>query len=204
MRKAERYLQDKRIALTGLVAAFIFAVQMLNFPVASGTSGHLLGGALAAVLVGPWLGILAVSVVLIVQSLIFADGGIVALGANVLNVAVVTTVVGWLSFRSLVKALPRSWTTVMVATFSAALLAVVCAALAFVVEYAIGGRGAAPIGAVSMAMTGVHFLIGIGEGLISAAAVAAVGAARPDLIAGLDGVGIPGSGRRTLRSGAWG
>lgn len=205
LKRAGRYLQDHRIALTGLVAAFIFALQMLNFPVAAGTSGHLLGGALAVILVGPWLGTLAVTVVLMVQALLFADGGVTALGLNVVNMALVTGAVGWLAFRGLMQVLPKNWTSAMVATFSAGLISVVAASLAFVVEYVAGGRGAAPIGAVFTAMVGTHFLIGLGEGLISAATVGAVAAARPGVIAGTEGLlGMTTPNTRTVRSGVWG
>lgn len=202
--RAGAYLQDKRIALTGLVAAFVFALQMLNFPVAAGTSGHLLGGALAVILVGPWLGITAVGVVVIVQSLLFADGGVSALGANVLNMAVVTGLVGWGVFRLLVRVMPKGWTTVLVATFAAGLASVVASSIAFVVEYGIGGRGNAEVATVFAAMVGVHFLIGIGEGLISATTVAAVGAARPELIAGLEGFDLRAQSARPVKSGVWG
>jgi cobalt/nickel transport system permease protein len=204
IRRAGAYLQDKAIAMTGLVAAFVFALQMLNFPVAAGTSGHLLGGALAVILVGPWLGITAVSVVVLVQALIMADGGVSALGANILNMALVTGTVGWIVFRSLMRFLPKTWTSVLVSTFSAALASVVASSIAFVIEYAIGGRGNVEVATVFTAMVGVHFLIGLGEGLISAAAVGAVGAARPELIAGLEGFDIRGADRTTVRSGIWG
>lgn len=204
LRRASRFLQDRRIALTGLVAAFVFALQLLNFPVGAGTSGHLLGGALAVILVGPWLGMAAVSVVVIVQALIFADGGITALGPNILNMALVTGAVGWLVFRGLVKILPRTWTSVLVATFAASLTSVVASAVSFVVEYAVGGRGGADLGTVFAAMVGVHFLIGIGEGLIAASAVGAVGAARPELVAGVEGTRPGNRNDRRVRSGVWG
>lgn len=204
VRKAGVYLQDNRIALTGLVAAFVFALQMLNFPVGAGTSGHLLGGALAVILVGPWLGITAVGVVVIIQALLFADGGITALGSNILNMAVITGLTGWSLFRLMNRLLPKSWVTVMVSTFTAALVSVVATSIAFVVEYGIGGRGNAELGTVFTAMVGVHFLIGIGEGLISAGAVAAVGAARPELIAGLEGSGPRSRATKPVRSGIWG
>jgi cobalt/nickel transport system permease protein len=204
IKRAGAYLQDQRIAMTGLVAAFVYALQMLNFPVAAGTSGHLLGGALAVILVGPWLGITAVGVVVIVQALIFADGGVSALGANVLNMALITGAVGWLLFRWLMRLLPKTWPSVLVATFSAALASVVAASIAFVIEYAIGGRGNADVATVFAAMVGVHFLIGIGEGLISAMTVGAVGASRPELIAGLEGFGMVEPNRSRVRSGIWG
>ena len=94
VRGARRQLDERSAPLAGLTAAFIFAVQMLNFPVAAGTSGHLLGGALAAILIGPYAGALAVTTVLVVQALLFADGGLTALGLNIINMAFVTTVVG--------------------------------------------------------------------------------------------------------------
>src|SRR3990170_6774235 len=103
LRRGSRTLKDRQIPLTGLVAAFVFALQMLNFPVVAGTSGHLLGGALAVILVGPWLGITAVSVVVVIQALLFADGGITALGSNILNMAVVTGLVGWSVFRVMTR-----------------------------------------------------------------------------------------------------
>lgn len=204
LRRAGRQLQDRRIPLTGLVAAFVFALQMLNFPVAAGTTGHLIGGALAVILVGPWLGITAVAVVVMVQALLFADGGVVAMGANVLNMAVITGLVGWYLFRVLLRVLPRRWPAVLVATFAAALVSVIASAGAFVVEYGLGGRGGADIRTVLLAMVGVHFFIGVGEGLISAAAVGAVAATRPELVAGTAdrGLGAPGAG--SMRSGSWG
>ncbi len=127
--------------MAGLVAVYIFAVQMLNFPVAAGTSGHLLGGALAAILVGPYTGALAVSVVIIVQALMFADGGLSALGLNIINMAFVTVLVAWPIFRLLVKVLPASKGAWMGAAFVAGLLSVPAAALAFTLEYALGGTG---------------------------------------------------------------
>jgi cobalt/nickel transport system permease protein len=204
IKKAGAYLQDRRIALTGLVAAFIFALQMINFPVAAGTSGHILGGALAVILVGPWLGITAVSVVVIIQTLIFADGGVSALGANIFNMAIVTGLVGWCLFRLMVRTMPRSWTSVLVATFTAGLASVVASSTAFVLEYANGGRGNAAVPTVFAAMAGIHFLIGIGEGLISASTVAAVGATRPELVAGIEDLDLAGKERIPVRSGIWG
>jgi cobalt/nickel transport system permease protein len=204
IRRAGAYLQDNRIALTGLVAAFIFALQLLNFPVAAGTSGHVLGGALAVILVGPWLGITAVSVVVIVQALLIADGGVSALGANVLNMAIVTGLVGWCLFRLMMRFLPKNWTSVLVSTFTAALVSVVASSIAFVVEYAIGGRGNVDVATVFGAMAGVHFLIGVGEGLITAVAVAAVGASRPELIAGLKDSDLAAKDRSPVRAGIWG
>jgi cobalt/nickel transport system permease protein len=191
LRRAARTLQDRQAPLAGLVAAYIFAVQMLNFPVAAGTSGHLLGGLLAAVLVGPWAGALCVAVVLIVQALLFADGGLSALGLNVVNMALVTAWGGYAVFLLLRRALPATKASVTAAAGVAAGVSVVLASLAFVVEYAIGGSGGAPVGTVFGAMVGVHTLIGIGEGIITALTVAAVLAVRPDLVYGAADVREP-------------
>jgi cobalt/nickel transport system permease protein len=184
LRRAAETLQDKQAPLAGLVAAYIFAVQMLNFPVAAGTSGHLLGGALAAILVGPWAGALCVSVVLLVQGLLFADGGLSALGLNIVNMALVTAWGGYAVFLLLRRALPRTRTSVTVSAGVAAGISVVLASLAFVVEYAIGGNGGASVGTVFAAMVGVHTLIGVGEGIITALTVGVVLGVRPDLVYG--------------------
>lgn len=184
IKKASDTMDDKQIPLAGLTAAFVFAVQMLNFPVASGTSGHILGGVLAAVLVGPWVGTLCVSVVLTVQCLLFADGGISALGLNIINMAMVGAFGGYLIFLVVKKAAPRTKGGVATAAGIAAGIAPPLAALVFTLEYAIGGNGAASVGTVAAAMVGVHILIGIGEGVITAMAVGSVLAVRPDLVWG--------------------
>ncbi|KRD17380.1 MULTISPECIES: energy-coupling factor ABC transporter permease [unclassified Streptomyces] len=184
LRGARRELDDRTAPLAGLVAAFIFAVQMLNFPVAAGTSGHLLGGALAAILVGPFTGVLCVSVVLLMQGVLFADGGLTALGVNITDMAIVTTVVAYAVFRGLVKVLPRGRRSVTAASFVAAALSVPAAAVAFTFLYWIGGTTDVAIGKVATAMIGVHVLIGIGEAVITALTVGAVLAVRPDLVHG--------------------
>jgi cobalt/nickel transport system permease protein len=184
LRKGSQALKDRQIPLAGLVAAFVFALQMLNFPVAAGTSGHLLGGALAAVLLGPWMGVVVVSVVVIVQALLFADGGISALGLNIINMGLLTAIVGWAAFRLLMAVLPKRDGSVVGASIVAAWLSVVVSSLGFVAAYALGGTGQAPIGTVLGAMSGVHALIGIGEGLITGAIIAAVLGVRPDLVYG--------------------
>ncbi|MEU3900958.1 energy-coupling factor ABC transporter permease [Streptomyces sp. NPDC045251] len=188
LRGARRELDERTAPLAGLVAAFIFAVQMLNFPVAAGTSGHLLGGALAAILVGPYTGVLCVSVVLLMQGILFADGGLTALGVNITDMAIVTTVVAYALFRGLVKVLPRTRRSVTVASFVAALVSVPAAALAFTFLYWIGGTTDVAIGKVATAMIGVHVLIGIGEAAITALTVGAVIAVRPDLVYGARGL----------------
>ena len=168
VKKTSETLDDREIPVVGLAAAFIFAAQMLNFPVANGTSGHLLGGVLAAVLVGPWAGALAVTVVLVVQALLFADGGLSALGLNVINMALAGSFVGYGVFSVLRRVFgSRSWSVTTAAGIAAFVVPIV-ASIVFTVEYAIGGNDAVAIGTVAGAMLGVHTLIGIGEGIITA------------------------------------
>ncbi|MFE2014825.1 energy-coupling factor ABC transporter permease [Streptomyces sp. NPDC059491] len=191
LRGARRELDERTAPLAGLVAAFIFAVQMLNFPVAAGTSGHLLGGALAAILVGPWTGVLCIAVVLLMQGILFADGGLTALGVNITVMGVVTVVVAYALFRGLVLVLPRTRRSVTVASFVAALVSVPAAAAAFTLIYAIGGTTDVPVAKVLTAMVGVHVLIGIGEAVITMLTVGAVVAVRPDLVFGARGLTAP-------------
>nr|WP_082404511.1 energy-coupling factor ABC transporter permease [Saccharothrix sp. NRRL B-16348] len=186
--KARGDLDDRTAPMAGLVAAFVFATQMLNFPVLPGVSGHLLGGALAAILVGPWVGALCVTIVLVVQSLFFADGGITALGANVTNMALVGTAVGYLTAVALRRLATRGKGGLAAVAFVSALVNTVLASFGFVLEYAIGGQGGVAFGTVAAAVLGVHVLIGIGEGVITAVTVTAVAAARPDLVHLLRGV----------------
>lgn len=185
VRRARGDLDDRLAPMAGLVAAFIFAVQMLNFPVLPGVSGHLLGGALAAILVGPWVGVLCVSVVLIVQALVFADGGVTALGPNITNMAVVGTAAAYALIALLLRVLPRTPAGLALTTFVASVVSVVAAALAFVVQYALGGTTRLEtfgLGDVLATMAGTHALIGIGEGLIAAVTVVTVAKTRPDLV----------------------
>jgi cobalt/nickel transport system permease protein len=184
LRGARRQLSEKAAPLAGLTAVYVFAAQMINFPVASGTSGHLLGGALAAILVGPYAGMLALTVVLLIQGLMFADGGLTALGLNIFNMGVITVVVGWLVFRLVLRVLPRRNSSVVIAAFVAAFLSVPASAVGFVVEYALGGIATFSITSVLGAMVSVHVLIGIGEAAITALTVSAVLAVRPDLVYG--------------------
>ncbi|MFE6619512.1 energy-coupling factor ABC transporter permease [Streptomyces sp. NPDC008086] len=184
LRGARRELDERTAPLAGLVAAFIFAVQMLNFPVAAGTSGHLLGGALAAILVGPYTGALCISVVLLMQGILFADGGLTALGVNITNMAIVGVVVAYVVFRGLVKVLPKTRRSITAASFVAAIVSVPAAALAFTLLFWIGGTTDVSIGKVATAMVGVHLLIGIGEAVITALTIGAVVAVRPDLVYG--------------------
>ena len=202
LRMGSAKLREKQIPFAGLAAAAIFALQMLNFPVAAGTSGHLLGGALAAILLGPSMGVVVVSVVVIMQALLFADGGVTALGVNVLNMAIITAVVAWPVFRGLVRILPKSTGSAIGAAAISAWASVVASSIGFTFLYAIGGQGGADIGTVFGAMVGVHALIGIGEGLITATAVGAVLAARPDLVTGVEDLQLRSTVATPTRSAA--
>ena len=184
VRYAGRELGDRQVPLAGVAAAFIFAAQMVNFPVAAGTSGHLLGGALAAVLLGPWVGMLVVSVVVIVQAVLFADGGLTALGYNTLNMAIVTAFGGWAAFILLRKVMPRTSAGVVGAGAVAAGISVVLSAAAFSVEWLFGASAPVAFDTVFGAMVGVHVLIGIGEAVITGLVLTAVMASRPDLVRG--------------------
>jgi cobalt/nickel transport system permease protein len=184
------------------VAAFIFAVQMLNFPVFGGVSGHLLGGALAAALVGPWVGALCVSVVLIIQALVFADGGVSALGLNISNMALLGTAVGYLVLVGLMKILPRTAAGVGFAVFLASILSVVLASQGFVLQYFLGGSGDLTFGfgEISATLAGVHALIGVGEGLIAAVTVSTVAKVRPDVVYVLRGKALQAPGQARVSS----
>lgn len=182
--RSKSTMDEKQAPLAGLVAAYVFAVQMLNFPVAAGTSGHLIGGVLAAVLVGPWAACIVITLVLVIQALMFSDGGLSALGLNVLNMAVIGTWGGYLIFRALRRVLPRSKPTVVAASAVAAFASVVLASMGFVVEYALGGVGDAPVGTVLAAMGGIHALIGVGEAVITGLTISVVIGVRPDLVYG--------------------
>ena len=184
LRKARGELDDRTAPLVGLVAAFVFATQMITFPVAAGTTGHLLGGAIAAVLVGPWTAVLCTSTVFLVQALLFADGGITALGTNVTLMGITTVLVGWVVFRACQIVLPKRTAMVPLCAGLGALLSVPVAALVFVGLYAVGGTADIPLGSLTAAMVGVHTLIGIGEAAITFLAVGSIIAVRPDLVYG--------------------
>ena len=186
-RKARGELDERTVPLAGLVAAFIFAVQMVNFPILPGVSGHLMGGALAAILVGPYTGALCIAIVLVVQSLLFADGGVSALGANITNMALVGVAAGYGTAVALAAVLRAghgglSRGRLGAVGFVSAVVGTVCAALCFVVQYAVGGASSAALGSVAAYMSGTHLLIGVGEGIITAMTVLAVARVRPDLV----------------------
>ena len=182
LRKAEATFDERRAPLLGVTAAFVFAAQMLNFPVAGGTSGHFLGAALATILLGPWLACVVLAVVLLVQAFLFADGGVSALGANVVNMGVIGALGAGLVMGVAMRVLPRTRRAFLGSAAVAAWLAVVAGAVACSFELAISGT--VPLGTVLPAMVGVHALIGVGEAVVTVAAVSAVLAVRPDLVAG--------------------
>jgi cobalt/nickel transport system permease protein len=184
LRGARRELDDRTAPMAGLVATFVFAGQMMNFPVGAGTSGHLLGGAMAAVLAGPFTAVLCISVVLLVQALFMADGGITALGTNVTLMALVGVAVGWIVFKAVQSVLPRRLSMVAPAAAVGALVSVPVAALAFSLLFAVGGTAPVDTGTVLVAMVGWHTVIGIGEAVITGLVVASVVAVRPDLCYG--------------------
>jgi cobalt/nickel transport system permease protein len=147
-------------------------------------SGHLLGGVLAAVLVGPWAAFVVVSVVLMVQGIFFADGGLSALGLNIVNLGFLGAVGGYAVYRVLLKVMPKDDRGVILAAGIAAGVAVPVAAMGFVLQYAIGGTTDVSVGSVLAAMLATHILIGIGEGIITAMVIGAVVRSRPDLVYG--------------------
>jgi len=177
-------IDDRKAPMVGIVATVIFAAQMINFPVGAGTSGHLLGGALAAVLVGPATGLLCISVVLIVQAFLLADGGITALGTNITLMGIVAVLVGWFVFRGILLLLPGTRGSIVAASAVGAFVSVPVAAATFALLFALGGTVPVPFELVLSAMVGWHAVIGIGEAIITALIVGAVMATRPDLVYG--------------------
>ena len=178
--RAERTLGEKRVPLLGVTAAFIFAAQMLNFPVAGGTSGHYLGALLAAILLGPLNACLVMAVVLFIQCLGFADGGITALGSNLFNMGIVGGLAGYFIFSVLKLAFPGNRTAFLAAAAAGSWFSVVLAALCCAVE--LGLSGTSPMKVAIPAMVGVHALIGIGEAIITTLVLSTVLAVRPDLV----------------------
>jgi cobalamin biosynthesis protein CbiM len=184
LRRAGAVLDDRTTPLAGLTAVFIFAAQMINFPVAAGTSGHLLGAALATALVGPHAATLALTVVLGVQALLFADGGLSALGLNIFNISILAVWVSHFLFKSLQKIFSKSKFGVTVAATVAAYISVPVAAIGFSIQYALGGTGTISATTVTSAMVGTHLLIGLGEALITFITTSSILTTRSDLVYG--------------------
>ncbi len=193
-RRAEREISDRAVPLMGVMAAFIFATQMMNFPVAGGTSGHLLGGALAAILLGPWAAVIVMAAVVGLQALMFQDGGLVVMGLNIANMGILTIFAGYFVYRFLAGVIPGR-VGALAASFVAAWASVVIGSAVVAVELALSG--ASPLGVALPAMIGVHALIGVGEGLITLAAVSFIRATNPGLVPtpGLAPAGLNGAAR---------
>lgn len=175
--RTNKSLGEKQVPLMGIMAAFIFAAQMINFPVAGGTSGHLLGGALAAIVLGPWAGMLVMTAVIAVQALLLQDGGLLVMGANILNMGLITAAIGYGLYRGVVAG---SRGTKLAVAGVAAWLSVMAGALATALQLWLSGTS--NLQTVVIAMLGVHAVIGIGEALITVAALAFVLQTRPDLL----------------------
>jgi len=175
--RTNKSLGERQVPLMGVMAAFIFAAQMINFPVAGGTSGHLLGGALAAITLGPWAGMLAMTAVIATQALLLQDGGLVVLGANLFNMGLFTAAVGYGLYRSV---LGSSQNTKLAVAGVAAWISVMAGALMTSLELWLSGT--AKLNVVIPAMLGVHALIGLGEALITVAALSFIFRTRPDLL----------------------
>lgn len=175
VKKTNKRLGEKQVPLLGVTAAFIFAAQMLNFPVAGGTSGHFMGGVLAGILLGPFSGLLVISTVLILQCLIFQDGGLTALGANIFNMGIVGSFFAYYLWSSGSKIFPKS-----ISVFISAWLSIVLAASFCALELAFSGT--VPLRIVLPAMVGIHTLIGLGEGIITVGVLSFVTKVRPDLL----------------------
>jgi cobalt/nickel transport system permease protein len=180
VRVTGKQLKEKQVPLMGVLAAFIFAAQMLNFPIAGGTSGHFMGAALAAIILGPWAGLLIMSCVLIAQCLIFQDGGLLALGANIFNMGIIGCFSSYFIYKVVTKIVPNNSNNKLIGGFIGGWMAIVLAATACAIELAVSGTS--PLRVVLPAMAGVHALIGIVEGLVTVAVLGAIKAARADLL----------------------
>lgn len=179
-RLANNRLNERAVPLMGVMAAFIFAAQMMNFPVAGGTSGHMLGGALAAILLGPWAAVIVMAAVVGLQAFLFQDGGIAVLGVNIFNMGILTAFVGYGVYRAVQVVGGGGHTVSLIAAFAAAWITVEAAAILTAVQLALSDTS--PLDVALPAMVGVHALIGIGEGLITAAALGFIMSTRADLL----------------------
>ena len=179
IKKVKDYLDERKVPLMGVVAAFIFAAQMLNFPIGGGTSGHFMGGVFAAILLGPFAGFIVMATVLIIQCFLFMDGGLLALGANIFNMGLIGSVLGYYIY-SLIRGIIKNRKGIFIGTFIASWCSIVLAAGVCALELTVSGI--VPAGIVIPAMVGVHALIGVGEGLITTAAVSFILTVRPDLL----------------------
>ena len=204
--RANRSLNERIVPMMGVMAAFIFAAQMLNFPVAGGTSGHLIGGALAAIILGPWAAILVMTAVVGLQALLFQDGGLLVMGVNLLNMSIVSVLAGYGAYWVSQRLGGGGYTSLMAGGFAAAWVSVVASSATTAVALSLSGTS--PLAVALPAILGFHMLIGIGEGLITVFALSFIRQARPQLLgarpnAGADAVVASaddgGRGRTALR-----
>lgn len=180
LKKTQDHYQEKTIPLMGVCSAFIFSAQMINFPIVGGTSGHLLGGTLAGILLGPWAGSLVISVVFVVQAIFFKDGGITVLGANMINMGLIGTIGGYYLYRSIRFLLGRNhWKAMSIATAIASWSSVVLASISAGLQLAFSGI--VSLKTVLFALVGWHLIIGIGEAIITVLTVSFIWKNRPDL-----------------------
>jgi cobalt/nickel transport system permease protein len=181
LKRVQADYQERVVPLMGVCAAFIFAAQMINFPIPGGTSGHLLGGTLAGILLGPWAGTLVMAVVFIVQAVLFQDGGLTVLGANIFNMGLIGTLGGYYLYKSVRLSLGRDrWRAMLLGTAVAAWTSVVMASVATALELSLSGT--VPLPVALAAMVSWHVFIGIGEALITTVAVSFIWRSRPDLL----------------------
>jgi len=180
LRQTRDQLGERQIPLLGIMAAFIFAAQAINFPVAGGTSGHLLGGALAAIVLGPWAAVLVMTAVIGLQGLLFQDGGLLAMGWNIMNMGVLTAFTGYLVYNLIKRVTGQSSTGLIIAGILGAWLSVEVGAIATALQLAVSGTS--PLNISLPAMVGVHALIGIGEALITVGALTLIASTRADLL----------------------
>ncbi len=191
LRQTKNQLGERQVPLMGILAAFIFAAQAINFPVAAGTSGHLLGGTLAAIVLGPWAGTLVMTAVIAVQALLFQDGGLLVMGWNILNMGVITAFTGFAVYMLVVRLLGSTTRPRLIGGFVGAWLSVVVSAIAAAIELAVSGTS--PLNLGLPAMAGVHAIIGLGEAVITVGAIGLLQASRPQVIT----TGETAPGRRT-------
>jgi cobalt/nickel transport system permease protein len=194
LKQVQADYKERAVPLMGVCAAFIFAAQMINFPIPGGTSGHLLGGTLAGALLGPWAGTLVMLVVFIVQSVFFQDGGLTVLGANIFNMGLIGTFGGYYLYKMIRFAIGRnSWRGMLIGVAVAAWVSVVVASVVTALQLALSGT--VPLAVALAAMVSWHVLIGIGEALISVVAISFVWRSRPDLLYDPPRRGIPSPSR---------
>jgi cobalt/nickel transport system permease protein len=180
LRQTRDQFDERQVPLMGVMAAFIFAAQAINFPVLGGTSGHILGGALAAIVLGPWAAVLVMTAVIGLQGLLFQDGGLLVMGWNIVNMGVLTVFTGAAVYRLARSVFSETRTILIVGGAAAAWLSVMVSALATALELAVSGTS--PLTIVLPTMLGVHAFIGVGEAIITVGALLLIFNTRPDLL----------------------